>query len=164
MDHIVRRWTLPDSYMGATWEDYYSSGFGQSRDSSSLERSNFEIAYRELSKLRCHVPDETDTDEETSSVDIVRENHWAVGWVEWIAIHKFNIQAYQRALLLADKANDYPVLDEDHWSSLEYTQACEFWSHCSIKERVSMCREYGDSIFSARNDSPPENVFDHIRE
>lgn len=43
----IKRWTMPDSYFGETWPDYYSSGVGQSRDSDSLERSNFAEARME---------------------------------------------------------------------------------------------------------------------
>lgn len=41
MTHTVKRWTMPDCYVGETWPDHYSSGFGQSRDSDDLEASNF---------------------------------------------------------------------------------------------------------------------------
>lgn len=44
----LRRWTRPDSYFGAEWPDYFSAGFGQSRDSDALERSNFAVALRDL--------------------------------------------------------------------------------------------------------------------
>ena len=35
---------------------------------------------------------------ETDTVIVVRETHWAVGWVEWIAIH----QDDEKALKIAD--------------------------------------------------------------
>jgi hypothetical protein len=37
----ISKWTRPQHYMGATWENWYSSGVGQSRDSDALERANF---------------------------------------------------------------------------------------------------------------------------
>jgi hypothetical protein len=44
MSHTVKPWSHPECYSGQTWEGYYSAGFGQSRDSDSLERSNFAVA------------------------------------------------------------------------------------------------------------------------
>ena len=67
----LERWSMPPSYFGASWADYYSAGVGQSRDSDCLEQSNFALM---LEALRG----------ESETVIVVRESHWAVGWVEWI--------------------------------------------------------------------------------
>lgn len=120
---------MPDHYMGETWPDYYSSGVGQSRDSDALERSNFESMLKLLGG-------------ESETVIIVRESHWAVGWVEWIAIHATD----EKALKIADETqaelDDYPVIDEEHWSEVEYKEANETWQNCYNKtERVAYIRE-----------------------
>lgn len=145
--HTVEKWKHPSNYFGATWEDYYSAGFGQSRDSDTLEESNFAVASEELLKLNSDYGDET-------TVQIVRENHWAVGWVEWIAIHWSNIQAYQRALQLCEQTEDYPVLDEDHWSNLEYEKATSYWDSESIHSRLDWLKRYAPKVpcFAARHD------------
>ncbi len=67
----LHRWTYPDSYMGETWYDYYRSGVGRSRDSGVLERANFDAMLEALNG-------------ESETVIVVCENHWAVGWVEWM--------------------------------------------------------------------------------
>src|SRR5262245_33881391 len=124
----LKRWTMPDSYAGAVWPAYYSAGVGQSRDSSSLERSNFACMLRALGG-------------ESETVIVVRASHWAVGWVEWIAIHQDN----EKALAIADEIKgalvDYPVVDEDHWSELEYSEMESYWSGCSVRERASLILE-----------------------
>src|SRR5260370_30310285 len=81
----LKRWTLHDNYFGAEWPDYFSSGVGQSRDSVALERSNFECTLKALGG-------------ESETVIVVRESHWSIGWVEWIAIH----QDDSAALRIAD--------------------------------------------------------------
>ena len=90
----LKRWTLPDNYFGAEWPDYFSSGVGQSRDSVALERSNFECTLKALGG-------------ESETVIVVRESHWSIGWVEWIAIH----QDDSAALRIADnrQASSNPV-------------------------------------------------------
>jgi hypothetical protein len=50
--------------------------------SDSLEASNFAVASQELLELQMYVPDADEVDGERQSVQVVSENHWAVGWVE----------------------------------------------------------------------------------
>ena len=113
----LKLWTMPSHYMGETWPDYYSSGVGQSRDSDALEQSNFESM---LSRLG--------GDSET--VIVVRESHWAVGWVEWIAIHSTDDKALKTANAICKALNDYPVIDEDHWNEKVQEHANETWQNC----------------------------------
>lgn len=117
----LRRWTMPDSYFGATWPNHYSSGVGQSRDSDCLEESNFATMLRFLGG-------------ESDIVTIVRESHWAVGWVEWIAIEADGTAESDNALKIADEAKarleDYPVLDESDFSEREMEAANETWKNC----------------------------------
>lgn len=141
--HTVKEWSHPECYFGATWEGWFSAGFGRSRDSDALEESNFQVAYDALKPL------DTDVDSETS-VRIVREGHWAVGWVEWIAIHNTNKAAIAKAQKLCESANDYPILDESHFSNLEYERAMGYWDSLSLSSKVNFCRDCDVSIFAAR--------------
>jgi hypothetical protein len=148
----IKRWTMPQDYFGEVWPDYYSSGVGQSRDSSDLEASNFACMLRDLGG-------------ETETVIVVQESHWAVGWVEWIAIHESD----EKACAIADQNNesleDYPVLDENDWFEREHATVCQVWKEClSIKERVELCRKAGVSIFAARHDYPPSDESGYISE
>lgn len=119
---------MPSHYFGEVWPDYYSSGVGQSRDSDALERSNFATMLRSLGG-------------ESETVIVVRESHWAVGWVEWIAIHATDDASLRQADELKGSLADYPVLDEEHFSDLEYTEAADYWESCSPRERVRMAME-----------------------
>lgn len=126
----LQRWTRPDHYIGESWPDYYSSGFGQSRDSGALERSNFRSALAALGG-------------ETETVIVVRERHWAVGWVEWIAIHESNDMALQKADDLRDAYENYPVVDESAWSEEEHNEAQEVWANCyDNKGRIAYMRKH----------------------
>jgi len=126
----LKLWTMPDSYFGAVWPAYYSAGLGQSRDSDALERSNFICMLRALGG-------------ESETVIVVRESHWAVGWVEWIAIHQDDAKALQIADEVQAALADYPVVNEDHWSTLEDDEAQEVWANCySPDERVAYIRRH----------------------
>jgi hypothetical protein len=143
--HECKEWTRPQCYIGATWEGWHSAGFGRSRDSDALEESNFQVALAEFNKL---IPDDTDSLtleqlEGLCSITVVRESHWAVGWVEWIAIHSSNTAALELARELCERANDYPILNESHFSELECTQANEVWASCfNAKGRVEYIRQH----------------------
>jgi hypothetical protein len=126
----LKLWTMPDSYFGEVWPDYYSAGVGQSRDSDSLERSNFVSMLEALGG-------------ESETVFVVRESHWAVGWVEWIAIHATDETALRKADRIVDGLESYPVINESHWSELEQEEANEVWRECySNEERVAYMREH----------------------
>ena len=124
----LNRWTLPRDYFGAHWPDYYSAGVGQSRDSDCLEQSNFAKMLELLGG-------------ESETVLVVNESHWAVGWVEWIAIHESDTAA----LDVADKAQahleDYPVLDDENFSQREWDRAANYWNSLSPRDKVRTAME-----------------------
>jgi hypothetical protein len=119
----LKLWTMPDCYMGEVWPDYYSAGVGQSRDSSTLERSNFAAMLADLGG-------------ESETVIVVRESHWAVGWIEWIAIHATDDVALGVADRNVERMADYPVLDEDAWSELEWNEAADYWDSMTPRAKV----------------------------
>lgn len=125
----LKRWTMPANYFGETWPDYYSAGFSRSRDSDDLEESNFYTALAAIGG-------------ESETVHVVRESHWAVGWVEWIAIHQDDAKALEIADGLRERVEDYPVLDENDWSEREQESADTVWRDCySPAERIRYIRE-----------------------
>jgi hypothetical protein len=119
----LERWTMPRDYFGAEWPEWYSSGVGRSRDSDCLEESNFHSMLAALGG-------------ESATVQVVRENHWAVGWVEWIAIHESDEQSLREADRRRERLEDYPVLDEDDWSHREFEECERVWSDYPWKSRV----------------------------
>ncbi len=137
------RWTRPDSYAGAEWPEYFVF-LGQNRDSDALTRSNF-VRGLEL------IGGESDT------VQVVRERHWACGWIEWIAIHESDAQALAKAEEILTALEAYPVVDEDHFSQLEWDEAAEFWGGMSVAERAEYCQNAGVSVFAARHAHLPSD-------
>ena len=128
--NTLKRWKRPECYVGATWEDWFVF-LGQNRDSDCLTRSNFQCGFERLKPLSTDLESE-----EMPSVQIVSENHWAVGWVEWIAIHESNAPAIAEAEAMLEKLENYPALNEDHWSKLEFDAFCEAWNSCGHREFI----------------------------
>lgn len=150
----LTRWTQPSSYFGASWDHYYSAGFGQSRESDDLEQSNFAVVLRELAKLPPfvpmadadgpNIPSYADQPEDTiPSRYVVRESHWAVGWVEWIAIHETDTAALELCNSLVEQCDGYPALDEQDWTEREQESAATVWRDCyGPKERMNYMRKH----------------------
>ena len=145
----IKRWKRPQYYIGADWPEYYVF-LGQHRDSGSVTRSNFIAGLNAIGG-------------ESETVLIIRENHFAVGWVEWIAIHESDTKALTEADEILGALEDYPVVSEEHLSELEFNEACKYWEQCSIKERIHYCDKADISIFSARKPDMPIEVLDFIR-
>lgn len=148
------RWSLPSCYAGATWEDYYVF-LSRHRDSDCLTNANFDAGLKAIGGERT-IEIDLDNDPESPNphdlaiVQVVRESHWAVGWIEWIAVHK----TASKALKLADKAakaiQDYPVLDENLYSEYEQNYADLTWKNCySWQERAEYIRENWESQFQS---------------
>ena len=128
--NTLKRWKMPECYVGATWEDWFVF-LGQNRDSDCLTRSNFQCGFERLKPLSTDLESE-----EMPSVQIVSENHWAVGWVEWIAIHGSNTDALNEANKIAERLENYPVLDEDALWELENNEAMEQWENYGRREFI----------------------------
>lgn len=139
----LTRWSRPDHYAGAEWPEYFIF-LSQHRDSDALTRSNFQCAIEQIGG-------------ESDTVHIVREGHWAVGWVEWIAVHESDTEAICKAEDILKKIDSYPVLNEIHFSELEWSEAENYWGQLSLRERIDLCKDAGISVFSARQSYIPRD-------
>lgn len=170
----IRPWRRFDNWAGKPWYGWFT-GLDQNRDSDTLTRSNYEVFLKALRELPEVTVDDTDNAAEsyrteredwtlTDTVYVVREHHWACGWVEWIAIHPSNEAAMKLADEMLCNLEDYPVLDDDHWCELEENEINEWWQSEPLRYRVEICKDCGESIFAARHDYPTEKVFDWLRD
>lgn len=151
----LERWTRPDSFMAMDSGWQYSKEcfvfLGRHRGSDLLTESNFECGLAAIGG-------------ESDTVKIVRESHWAVGWVEWIAIHESDVKALECASDIMASLSDHPVVNESDLSEREWNAAQDMWSDMSLSERVDLCRDAGLSIYSARGDSIPQDDTGYIYE
>lgn len=94
---------------------------------------------------------------------IIRDRHTAVGWVETIYVSQ-NLNADTLSTLdyMLGQIEQYPILSESHWTELVCNEIYEYWRRCSLGERVDYCKENDTSIFAARQDYPPDKVYDTL--
>lgn len=137
MTYELNRWSQPSNYFGAEWSEYFVF-LGRNRDSDDLTESNFECGLIAIGG-------------ESETVKVVRESHWACGWIEWIAIHESDVAALATAREIIDGLNAYPVINEDDWSRREYESAQAVWRDCyDASDRIAYIREHR-SQFEFRN-------------
>jgi len=100
----LKKWTLPKNYVGAEWPDFYIF-LGRHRDSDCLANGNFEKGLEAVRAVasKDSIPGDPD---ETATVFTVSENHWAVGWVEWIAIHESDKVALAEAERILERLSN----------------------------------------------------------
>jgi hypothetical protein len=155
MTYNLERWTRPNSFMAMDSGWQYSNKcyvfLGRHRDSDLLTDSNFECGLAAIGG-------------ESDTVKIVRESHWAVGWVEWIAIHESDSRALEIADSIMASLSDYPVVNDDDFSNREWEAAQDMWVELPLSERVELCRDTDLSIFAARRDSIPQSDNGYIYE
>lgn len=134
-------WTKPRDYAGAHWNGWFPV-ISRNRDSGCLERANFDEMLARLAPFKgAEIENPAEDERDMASVQTVREDHWAVGWVEWVAVHGSNAEALKVADSLAGKLKNYPVLSEDRLAEYEEKDATEAWRNCySPKERVAYIR------------------------
>lgn len=141
----VSAWSRPSHYVGKEWHGWYV-GLGRNRESSCLSTVNFEVFLEKVlaasDKGSVLEPDISRDGEamEIDTVYVVRESHWAVGWIEWIAIHESDKGALAKAEELFERLDDYPVLDEDKWSERETEEIDRFYAQTSFENASTGAR------------------------
>ena len=129
----LEKWTLPDSYAGPEYPEYFVF-LGRHRDSDLLTESNFEKGLEKIGG-------------ESETVLVIRDYHWAVGWIENIYIHESDENALKLADEISKGLKDYPVVDEDDWSERESKEADRVWKdNYNVEERIEYIRQ-NDSQF-----------------
>ena len=107
----------------------------RNRDSEALSRSNFECFAEALGE------------ENEDSYEIHRFGHWGPGWFEIILINPNNSELVKKAEDMEASLENYPVLNEEHFCTLQYEEAGEVWQNCyNEKERADYIRENPDQF------------------
>jgi hypothetical protein len=138
------------NYIGERPSDSLLVVLTRSRGSDTLTESNWQVALDRLGG-------------ESDTVAIHRFGHWACGWWEALTVEKGS-DAESEALAIESELEAYPVLDEDHWSEAEASEAERIWrDHFCARERIKYLREgngfefagVGDLLQCVRGAFPP---------
>jgi len=112
---------------GADLDENLADLVGQSRDSGTLERSNYRTI---VADMRKRFPDDCEEH---------RFGHWAVGWVEEFFVRIIGedgepTPAFLAALEWNRALENYPCADEEDLSELESEKDAESWNNWGRRE------------------------------
>lgn len=98
--------------------DKWAFTVSRHRDSGLLDESNFATISKDM---EARFPDD---------VEVVHSSHWAVGWIDELAVRVFDEQggitdAFHAIVDWKDKLEDYPIADEDDYSEREQNALIE---------------------------------------
>jgi hypothetical protein len=132
----------PDaSYYGDHSDWIINVELGIHRDSATIYRSNYTVLQNRLYEIDA---DQDDWHTESSS-------HWAVGWTENVVVRPQS-KAHEILQQASIDIENYPLLDEEHYSELEHSEASDYWDSMSMEYRISDLDSNNESIFAARSD------------
>jgi hypothetical protein len=134
-------------------QDWLVAPCGRNRDSNLLDESNWDCLVRLLEAC----------DPEGNDHEIHRFGHWACGWFEIVIIRPGSACEKEAADCEAALA-DYPILDDMAYSERTCDAVFEYWGGLSLKDRIEECARAGVSIFAARRNECPGEVFDRLHE
>jgi hypothetical protein len=138
-------------------QDWLVAPCGRNRDSGLLDRSNFKA----LENLLEATPNE--------DWELHRFGHWACGWFEIIIVRPGS-PAETIAREVESALDNYPVLNDEDYSTAVYEAESEYWCGLSIGDRVQLIQRRDRwlgacSVFAARRDEVPEGIeFSFLRE
>ena len=145
----LAQYKRPQYYSGPSWDGWLVAPCAIHRDSPILDVSNWDTM---RAALEAHNDGQTALNsygDECPTVAYVRSSHWAVGWVEVCYIHPSNVGAVGCAERIAERLEDYPVLDEDDWGRREQDNANDVWRNCyTTPERLNLARAAHVDIYS----------------
>lgn len=113
------------------------------RDCDRYNRSNFAVVKRMLESAGV-------------TVEIVRYSHWVCGWIDHLLCEDTN-ESRELILKIRECHEDYPILDDDHHSQLEYDEIIEFWETCTVEDRAEYLREANINPYWAKDDTLPDD-------
>jgi len=153
-DELLPRWDHPTSFdSGSNFVGDIPNGYAiacRTRNSSILDNCNFDEILADLGG-------------ENEYITVIRHGHWLVGWIEYVIVSPDSpTQLLDQCVDILRGLANYPVYNEDKYGELQFEAVYEQWATMSLRNRIDLCRENGDSIFAARRDEVPRHCFDSL--
>lgn len=135
--------------------------FTHHRDSGLLDQSNAAIIAKKLDPF---------TEGDDPDVNFESHNHWAVGHIDGFSIRVFRdgeiTEAFKVYHELAERMDNYCILDESHYSEMEYEASFENIDLAAwrLKRVFDLPDDWQSSVFDwlwQYRDHALENVDDH---
>lgn len=153
-DETLQRWNHPtgfdsdENFIGRKPTGYVI--YSRNRDSSILEETNFTGILEDLGG-------------EGDFVKVIRHGHWACGWIEYITVSdEAPNTLLDQCVEIGRALSNYPIWEEQAYSNAQWEAIGNYWEGANLKYRVHLCQEAGVSVFAARRDEVPSEVYDRL--
>lgn len=124
-------------------ETWLVAPVSQTRDSEALEQSNFATCLEILGG-------------ESETVEVHRFGHWGHGWFELILVDPSRRDEVEA---IADRLENYPVLDEEDFSRREWEDWQESWDSWARREYLDGVKNMvGQTAADMLDDAPNEYI------
>ena len=135
-------------------DDWYIT-YSHHRDSGLLDQSNAAAMEEALEPYT-----------EGDDPDVVPEHHshWACGWIDGFSIRVFRdgqiTDAFRRYHELAQRLDEYPLLDEEDYSRREYDATLENIGNAAyrIADDYELPEDWAEEVYSWLSDNDPAAV------
>jgi hypothetical protein len=105
-------WNLDETAEQAGWAGVaLVPRIANNRDAHAYDVSNMAAAVRIMTGQEYR--EGAGSTDYTDAVAVISLNHWAVGWIEWLAFDAGSAAMRELAEGIASRLDDYPLLDED---------------------------------------------------
>lgn len=126
----------------------------QTRDSGPLDKSNFETALEMLGG-------------ESDTIEVHRFGHWGPGWFEIVLINPEAKELVKIGDEIEGSLENYPVLDESHYSRLEHEEYIKSWDFWGRKEycrgiRARLFEEFSNGVSEEFSDAEIEDAVSEL--
>lgn len=162
------KWTTPKDYAGYNPTDDYVL-YMRHRDSSILDNSNFDCLCVHLKLISKNCPEPNMRldyygDEIPSDwVYTWTTSCWAHGWREYLMVRGDAPELLVKEAEACFNAIDgYPIFNEDDYINRQDAAIWNYWEHIGTSERIHYCNESDVSIFAARRNEIPSDVYDAL--
>lgn len=126
-------WERADNYMGPDFSDYFLL-YSTCRDSEVMERANYEAIKSEFKAKDFKLK---------KGVTVEGASHWAVGWVEYILIHKDNKRLVELGHKIREALDEYPVYDDTLYYEMENEERLEAFKDFGEQETLKTLVKVG---------------------
>ena len=130
---MMELWERADNYMGPDFSDYFLL-YSTCRDSEVMNRANYEAIKSEFKAKDFKLK---------KGVIIEGASHWAVGWVEYILIHKGNKRLVELGHKIREALDDYPVYDDSLFYEMAHQERVEAFKDFGEQETLETLTEIG---------------------
>lgn len=130
---------------------------GQSRDSDTVTRANFKVACAEFGI------EAEGIQRLGNGAALLRFGHWAVGWYEVLVINPNDEKALAKATDIEAGLADYPVLDDDALSEIEWDEMWDAWLDWAHSDVVQGILKVNEALEDVLDDISAESLYEGFR-